>query len=95
MQALRGAGTRNWSRPEPMKVLERYILRRILVQSSGAAAASLSIVWIVQALTKVDLVTADIRQLTSSVNGLSLQSINLQLIILWPLHFVILLTVAF
>ncbi len=40
-----------------MKVLERYILRRILVQSAGAAAASLGIVWIVQALTKVDLVT--------------------------------------
>ncbi len=40
-----------------MKVLERYILRRILVQSAGAAAASLAIVWIVQALTKVDLVT--------------------------------------
>jgi lipopolysaccharide export system permease protein len=40
-----------------MKVLERYILRRILVQSAGASAASLGIVWIVQALTKVDLVT--------------------------------------
>jgi lipopolysaccharide export system permease protein len=40
-----------------MKVLERYILRRILVQWSAATAASLGIVWIVQALTKVNLVT--------------------------------------
>ncbi len=40
-----------------MKVLERYILRRILVQSAAAAAASLGIVWVVQALTKVNLVT--------------------------------------
>lgn len=40
-----------------MKVLERYILHRILVQSAAAAAASLGMVWVVQALTKVNLVT--------------------------------------
>lgn len=40
-----------------MKVLERHILHRILVQSAAATAASLGIVWVVQALTKVNLVT--------------------------------------
>jgi lipopolysaccharide export system permease protein len=40
-----------------MKVLERYILRRILIQSVAASMATLGIVWIVQALTKVNLVT--------------------------------------
>ncbi len=40
-----------------MKVLERYILRRVLIQTVGATAATLGIVWTVQALTKVNLVT--------------------------------------
>lgn len=40
-----------------MKVLERYILRRVLLQAAGATAATLGIVWTVQALTKVNLVT--------------------------------------
>lgn len=40
-----------------MKVLERYLLRRILVQFAAATAASLGIVWIIQALTRINLVT--------------------------------------
>jgi lipopolysaccharide export system permease protein len=40
-----------------MKVLERYVLKRVLQQSAGAAVASLGIVWTIQALTKVNLVT--------------------------------------
>ncbi len=40
-----------------MKVLERYILTRVLAQAAGATAATLGIVWTVQALTKVNLVT--------------------------------------
>ena len=40
-----------------MKVLERYLLRRILVQFAAATAASLGIVWIVQALTRINPVT--------------------------------------
>jgi lipopolysaccharide export system permease protein len=40
-----------------MKVLERYLLRRIVVQFAAATAASLGIVWIIQALTRINLVT--------------------------------------
>ncbi len=40
-----------------MNVLERYVLRRVLLQASAATAASLGIVWTIQALTKVNLVT--------------------------------------
>ncbi len=40
-----------------MKVLERYVLKRVLLQAAGATAASLGIVWTIQALTKVNLVT--------------------------------------
>jgi lipopolysaccharide export system permease protein len=40
-----------------MKVLERYVLRKILVQTAAATMASLGIVWTIQALTKVNLVT--------------------------------------
>ncbi|MGB8816793.1 MAG: LptF/LptG family permease [Rhizobiaceae bacterium] len=54
-----------------MKVLERYILRRILIQFSGATAASLGIVWIIQALTRINLVT-DTGQSISSFLYLSL-----------------------
>lgn len=40
-----------------MSVLERYVLRRVLLQAFAATAASLGIVWTIQALTKVNLVT--------------------------------------
>jgi lipopolysaccharide export system permease protein len=40
-----------------MTVLERYVLKRILLQAAGATLASLGIVWTIQALTKVNLVT--------------------------------------
>ena len=40
-----------------MSVLERYVLKRVLLQSAAATAASLGIVWTIQALTKINLVT--------------------------------------
>lgn len=40
-----------------MNVLERYILRRMLVFVAGATAASLGIVWTVEALAKINVVT--------------------------------------
>jgi lipopolysaccharide export system permease protein len=40
-----------------MNVLERYVLRRVLLQAAAATAASLGIVWTIQALTKINLVT--------------------------------------
>ncbi len=53
-----------------MKVLERYVLKRVLLQSAGATAACLGIVWTIQALTKVNLVT-DSGQSTSAFLFLS------------------------
>jgi lipopolysaccharide export system permease protein len=40
-----------------MNVLERYVMRRVLLQAAAATAASLGIVWTIQALTKINLVT--------------------------------------
>ncbi|MGL4488253.1 MAG: LptF/LptG family permease [Rhizobiaceae bacterium] len=40
-----------------MNVLERYVLKRVLLQAAAASAASFGIVWTIQALTKVNLVT--------------------------------------
>lgn len=42
-----------------VKVLERYILSRAAVLSIGTLAATLLMVWIVQALTRLDLVTTN------------------------------------
>jgi lipopolysaccharide export system permease protein len=42
-----------------VKVLERYILGRAFVLSLGTLAATLLMVWIVQALTRLDLVTTN------------------------------------
>lgn len=40
-----------------MNVLERYILGRVLMQAASAMAMSMGIVWTIQALTKINLVT--------------------------------------
>ncbi len=74
-----------------MKVLERYILNRATVLSIGTLAATLLMVWIVQALARLDLVTTNGQ---SALVFLKISSLILPSIIPEVLPFAIAIAVA-